>query len=662
MNLLKLIQSTSSIETVTVATIDKIYNMFKANEDAGGTLMDANSTLEGRLYCQYLYQDAVDWLLGNKTDGTRRFPNLDITYQGAYIRFADSAVASICVTNWGDGTAITQSQASVVNTLNSKFRANTNITSFNELKYFLNVQGRNNNEGFLGCSALTNIDIRNFTGLDNNIFNGCTSLVYVGDLNITWFYGASQFRNCINLIGSSIDKPYIDLSGVNNIIGDVYSSFSHCSSIKRVILPQNFTFTIKCCFEYCTSLITVDNSDKLSFVRQGMFSNCTAIQSIILSNLCTYIETNAFIGCSSLTNIGDLSGVITLGGSCFRGCSSLVNLNLIGVTSWEGDDIFRDCTALTNALFSTEFTTTSWGNNVFYNCSSLISLGDLSALTKISGSNCFYNCTSLTSVNFTSVLNSLGGGSFNGCTSLTSVGNISGLIGIENSVFQNCRNLGPSLDVSNVTYIRYYAFYGCTSLQTLNLSTKCTFLGDNCFSGCTALTSVGDLSCVTSAEGTTFANCTSIQSLNFSNKLITLTGSCFSGCTALTSVGDLSSVTTVGPACFRNTKLTNLNLPSITSIAREACSGMSLLSNVSFGSGLTKIGSQLLANCPVLRYAIFNSTSVPTMDGGMLNSTPNCKIYVPDSSVSAYKAATNWSSYASRIFSLTQFAVDFPNG
>ena len=51
----------------------------------------------------------------------------------------------------------------------------------------------------------------------------------------------------------------------------------------------------------------------------------------------------------------------------------------------------------------------------------------------------------------------------------------------------------------------------------------------------------------------------------------------------------------------------------------------------------------------------------PTLGANAFNNT-TCKIYVPDASVSAYKAATNWSTYASRIFSLTQFAIDFPNG
>jgi hypothetical protein len=35
------------------------------------------------------------------------------------------------------------------------------------------------------------------------------------------------------------------------------------------------------------------------------------------------------------------------------------------------------------------------------------------------------------------------------------------------------------------------------------------------------------------------------------------------------------------------------------------------------------------------------------------NDTNNCPIYVPSESVETYKAASNWSSYASRIQSIT---------
>ncbi|MFZ2756302.1 MAG: hypothetical protein WAY93_05495, partial [Atopobiaceae bacterium] len=66
--------------------------------------------------------------------------------------------------------------------------------------------------------------------------------------------------------------------------------------------------------------------------------------------------------------------------------------------------------------------------------------------------------------------------------------------------------------------------------------------------------------------------------------------------------------------------------------------------------------------CTSLQYVVCNATTPPTITSNTFTSSNNCKIYVPDDSVASYKAATNWSTYASRIFSLTQFAIDFPNG
>jgi len=46
---------------------------------------------------------------------------------------------------------------------------------------------------------------------------------------------------------------------------------------------------------------------------------------------------------------------------------------------------------------------------------------------------------------------------------------------------------------------------------------------------------------------------------------------------------------------------------------------------------------------------IVNATTPPTLGASAFNNTNDCPIYVPCSSVSAYKAASNWSTYASRI-------------
>ena len=69
-------------------------------------------------------------------------------------------------------------------------------------------------------------------------------------------------------------------------------------------------------------------------------------------------------------------------------------------------------------------------------------------------------------------------------------------------------------------------------------------------------------------------------------------------------------------------------------------------------SSLTSIGSALAAGCTSLKAILVNATTPPTLGNNCFENTNSCPIYVPDDSVEAYKNATNWSKYASRIKSI----------
>ena len=85
------------------------------------------------------------------------------------ILFEDSAVKTLCVTNWGGNYIegeITEYEASKVTTLNSVFYNNTTITKFNELRYFTGLtslyrsgSGDSITGQFYSCSALTELTL-----------------------------------------------------------------------------------------------------------------------------------------------------------------------------------------------------------------------------------------------------------------------------------------------------------------------------------------------------------------------------------------------------------------------------------------------------------------------------------------------------------------------
>ena len=68
-----------------------------------------------------------------------------------------------------------------------------------------------------------------------------------------------------------------------------------------------------------------------------------------------------------------------------------------------------------------------------------------------------------------------------------------------------------------------------------------------------------------------------------------------------------------------------------------------------------------------LRYIKVLATTPPTLptDGNGISNKTNLKVYVSDSAndavLNAYKAASGWNMFASKIYNMSQFAIDFPN-
>ena len=69
----------------------------------------------------------------------------------------------------------------------------------------------------------------------------------------------------------------------------------------------------------------------------------------------------------------------------------------------------------------------------------------------------------------------------------------------------------------------------------------------------------------------------------------------------------------------------------------------------------------LISSCSRLAYVIFGSSIPFSLESGSLSNGNTCPIYVPDDAVDAYRTATNWSAYASRIKPISDFSTDFPN-
>lgn len=159
----------------------------------------------------------------------------------------------------------------------------------------------------------------------------------------------------------------------------------------------------------------------------------------------------------------------------------------------------------------------------------------------------------------------------------------------------------------------------------------------------TACTSIGD---------SAFFYCDSLSSCTIGDSVTSIGESAFNGCTSLTSIEIPNCVTSIGSGAFQNCYgLISATIgDGVTSIGYNAFSVCFSLTSVTIGSGVTSISFQAFRNCYGLTSITCNAIVPPTLgDTYIFDDTNNCPILVPSQSVDAYKTATNWSTYASRI-------------
>lgn len=144
----------------------------------------------------------------------------------------------------------------------------------------------------------------------------------------------------------------------------------------------------------------------------------------------------------------------------------------------------------------------------------------------------------------------------------------------------------------------------------------------------TDLTSVEIKDCVSTLGFRAFKQATSLTSVTMADTVTLISGETFAVCTALTSVNLSTGLTTISGSSFQN-------CPSLTSVTIPA--------------SVQRIGSRVFERCSGLTRVTVLTTTPPSLASYVFDDTNNCPIYVPCDSVNAYKSASGWSTYASRI-------------
>ena len=190
------------------------------------------------------------------------------------------------------------------------------------------------------------------------------------------------------------------------------------------------------------------------------------------------------------------------------------------------------------------------------------------------------------------------------------------------------------------------------SAASITIPSGTTKIGNYAFTYYDGLTSVNIPDTVTRIEESAFEKCSSLTSIDIPSGVTSIGDNAFTQCSSLTSIDLPDSVTSIGGSAFRYCRgLTSCTIGSgVTSIGQGAFYGCRKLTSVTLGTSVTSIDNYAFYECSRLTSITCLAATPPTLaQYGVFDNTNNCPIYVPSASVNAYKSATSWSTYASRI-------------
>ena len=252
---------------------------------------------------------------------------------------------------------------------------------------------------------------------------------------------------------------------------------------------------------------------------------------------------------------------------------------------------------------------------------------------------------------------------------------------IGDGAFACCENLTSVTIPNSVTSIGMLAFFGCTSLISVTIPDSVTSIGNSAFECCYSLTSFygkfasSDNRCliidgvlksfapalltrytipdsVTKIGAYAFGHCEMLSEVTIPNSVTEIKFGAFWGCSNLNGVTIPNSVTEIGDYAFVDCRsLTRMTIPNgVTSIGDSAFCGCTSLTSVTISDSVTSIGEMAFRDCESLTSVYCKPITPPTGGSSMFDyNASNRRIYVPTTSVDAYRLANYWSDYASVI-------------
>ena len=527
-------------------------------------------------------------------------PDGNLSPDDSPIYFVDAAVKAICVGKWDtnhDGE-LSFLEAKAVTSIGTEFKGKTNITSFEELRYFKNVQSIAS-EAFAGCTSLKSIVVPvSVSSIGTSVFWGCSSLESVKVIPENNYFNS---RNGCNAIIRTADNCLVAGCKTTVIPTDVAAlgegAFMQLP-LTAVSIPKSVASYGKKVFYGCDDIETVMVGAKTPAVLTADVFSCTSRATLIVptGTLAAYEKANVWKDFLKHIEISSSTLPIHFADS---------QVKELCVANWDQDGdkelSYAEAAAVTDI------------GSVFNGNTSIQTFDELEYFTGLTTipESAFYYCSWLTSITLPETITSIGNYAFMRCLYMTSI-----------RLSENLESIGQQ------------AFWNCLRLTSIRIPAKVSSIGANVFGYCTQLTDVS-----VDPANTVFDsrdNCNAIVQ--------TVTNTLYQ---AFISTKIPKSVTSIGEDSYSYISgLSTIRIPlQITRIENYAFFCCPDLRCVELPAGLTYIGHQSFDYCDSLKTVKVGMTVPPAITQRTFNSRTYATLYVPTGCKEAYLAADYWKEF-----------------
>lgn len=137
----------------------------------------------------------------------------------------------------------------------------------------------------------------------------------------------------IGNLAFALSRNIIHVDIADSVVSIGEQAFFKCSSLTNITVPQSVTYIDANAFESCTNLSSITlSTNNITSIRPYTFSGCSELSSIVIPDGVTSIQLGAFSNCTKLTSITIPGSVTSIGSNVFDGCTRLNDIRYSGTS------------------------------------------------------------------------------------------------------------------------------------------------------------------------------------------------------------------------------------------------------------------------------------------------------------------------------------------